>query len=82
MLCLPIRHAINSDRHGRLAYLKVSVDDRVRVAMVDTFENLLDAVRRVRLRVELPGHNILEKLASRNAEKIKMVTGGINSFRF
>ena len=45
------------------------MDDRVRVAMVDAFENLLDAMRRVRLRVELPGHNILEELASRDAEK-------------
>ena len=68
MLCLPIRHAINSDRHGRLAYLKVSVDDPVHVTVVDAFQDLLDAVRGIRLRVELARHNVLEQLASGHAE--------------
>ena len=50
------------------AYLKVSVDDPVHVTVVDAFQDLLNAVRRIRLRVELARHNVLEQLASGHAE--------------
>ena len=45
------------------------MDDSTSVTVVDAFEDLLDAVRRIRLRVELPRHYVLEQLASGHAEK-------------
>ena len=44
------------------------MDDAVHVTVVDALQDLLDAVRRVRLGVELPRHDVLEQLAPGHAE--------------
>ena len=53
-----------SENRRELTHLEVPVHDAVEVAVVDRLEDLLDAVRRVRLAVELPRHDVLEQLAS------------------
>ena len=40
--------------------------DSILVAVIHALEDLLDAVRRVRLAVELARHNVLEQLAARH----------------
>ena len=47
-------------------YLEVPVHHPVAVAVVDGLQDLLDTVGRVRLRVELSGHNILKQFATRH----------------
>ena len=42
------------------------MNDSIHVTVVDWFEDLLDAVARVSLRVELPGHDVLEEFATRH----------------
>ena len=44
------------------------MDDAVHVTVVDALQDLLDAVRRVRLRVELARNDVLEQLAPGHAE--------------
>lgn len=56
-------------REQQVFRLQVSVDDAVHVAVVDTLQDLLDAVRRVRLGVELARDDVLKELAARHAER-------------
>jgi hypothetical protein len=53
------------------------------VAVVHALQDLLDAVRRVRLRVELPGHDVLKELSTRDAgvERIDIFLFVANTFR-
>ena len=57
------------------SHLEVPVYDSILVAMVDALQNLLDAVGRIRLRIELAGDNVLKQFAARysaeNKEKSK-----------
>jgi len=48
--------------------LEISVHHSVHVAVIDALQDLLDAVRRVGLGVELPGDNVLEEFAAGHAE--------------
>ena len=48
------------------AHFEVAVADAVLVAVQDRLEDLLHAVARVRLRVELTRHDVLEELAARH----------------
>jgi len=49
---------------GGLSYLQVPMNDTIGMTMIDRLQDLLDAVRGVGLRVELPGHNVLKELAT------------------
>ena len=53
---------------NRLPYLEVPVHDTVGMAVVDGLQDLLDAVRGVGFRVELPGHDVFEQLPARHPE--------------
>ena len=52
-------------------YLEIPMDDTVGMAMIDGLQDLLDAVRGVGLGVELPGHDVLEQLATGHTEKVR-----------
>ena len=49
-------------------YLEVPVHDTVGMAVVDRLQDLLDAVRGVGFRVELPGHNVFKQFSSRHPD--------------
>ena len=51
--------------------LEVAVHDAVRVAVGDGLDDLLHAVRRVRLAVELARHDVLEQLAARHPARTR-----------
>lgn len=53
-------------RGGAMTHLEIPVNDAVLVAVIDALQDLLDAVRRVRLAVELARHDVLEQLAARH----------------
>lgn len=42
-------------------YLEIPVNDTILMAMIDTLQDLLDAMRRVRFTVELPGDDVFEQ---------------------
>jgi hypothetical protein len=47
-------------------HLEIPVNDAVLVTMVNTLQNLLDAVRRICFAVEFASNDILEELATRH----------------
>ena len=53
------------------AHFEVAVADAVLVAVLDRLEDLLHAVARVRLRVELARHDVLEELAARHPTRAR-----------
>ena len=53
---------------------EVSLAHAVHVAVVDTLQDLLDAMGGVGLGVELPGDDVLEQLATRYAETREKLT--------
>ncbi len=59
-------HRVGRGGDNEATDLKISVDDAVRVAVVDALEDLLDAVRGVGFAVELAGHDVLEEFAARD----------------
>ena len=61
-------------RQKQIFRLQISVHDPVHVAVVDTLQDLLDAMGGVGLGVELPGDDVLEQLATRYAETREKLT--------
>ena len=66
LLCLFRKKFKKKKNKIKGGYLEIPVHDSILVAVVDALEDLLDAVRRVRLAVELARHNVLEQLAARH----------------
>ena len=56
-----------------LTWFEISMNDTVVVAVLDTLQDLLDALGRVGLGVELPGHDVLKQLAACDEVEHKVV---------
>ena len=48
-------------------YLEIPVDNSILMAMIDTLQDLLDAMRCVRFTVELPSDDIFEQFPTGNS---------------
>ena len=56
-----------------LTWFEISMNDTVVVTVLDTLQYLLDALGRVGLGVELPGHDVLKQLAACDEVEHKVV---------
>ncbi len=63
------------EKYGSEDHLEIPVYDAVLVTVIDTLQDLLDAVGRVRFAVKFTGDNVLEEFATRHPAAINESRG-------